>query len=89
MKNILLAVIAALSMTACLDDAARLAVVATVHNIEKKEQPEKNSRYVHDLRTNLCFIVANENMTNVPCTPEVLAEVEKADALHKPQTKKD
>jgi hypothetical protein len=35
--------------------------------------------YFQDPRTNLCFLAFGSTRTNVPCTPEVLAEINKVE----------
>lgn len=75
----LLILLLPLALTACIDDVAKVGYAVHKSNQEAKDHPENGIRYARDVRTNLCFIIINGNMDKVDCTPEILAEVEKAD----------
>ncbi|TNE29050.1 MAG: hypothetical protein EP349_07055 [Alphaproteobacteria bacterium] len=47
-------------------------------------QATNETVYTQDTKTNLCFAWQGINMTNVPCTSEVLEQVQSDDTATKP-----
>lgn len=81
MKKVLLLVFP-LMLSGCIDDVARVGLAVHNANEERNDNPEKYMSYFKDKKTGLCFASLDmPNITNVPCSPEVLKVIDEKEAL--------